>query len=109
MRERRNLARFSLRLPARVIVEQSEAEAREISTRDISAHGVFLVTDRPEVVGTLVRLELLLPADRYQELFENEGRNVQLKVRGVVIRKEIAGMAVRFDGKYRLRSSVDAG
>ena len=103
--ERRRLARFSLQLSARVAVAQPAAEVQELSTRDISAYGVFLVTAQPEVVGTPVRLELALPMDKYQELFLNEERNVRLKVRGVVVRKETLGMAVRFDRKYRFRAS----
>jgi hypothetical protein len=55
--------------------------------------------------GPLVRLELALPVEKYQQLFHNEGREVRLKVRGVVIRRESEGMAVRFDRKYRFRSS----
>ncbi len=103
--ERRRLARFSLQLPARVSIAQRRGEVRELSTRDISAYGVFLVTEHPELEGTWMRLELALPVENYQQLFHSIGREVRLKVRGVVIRRETEGMAVRFDRKYRFRSS----
>ncbi|MBN1837421.1 MAG: PilZ domain-containing protein [Spirochaetales bacterium] len=101
MEERRKLERFLLRLPAKVVSPSAEEEPCRVETRDVSADGAFLVTKLPLEAGASVTVELELPVDRFKQLLE-QGRDVTLRINGVVVRSETDGVAVRFQKKYEI-------
>jgi hypothetical protein len=100
--ERRSLARFSLRMPARVVSPSSGTQPLEIHTRDVSADGAFLSTGEPIAEGTAVTLELELPVEKFRQLLQQQDHDVKLRIKGVVIRAEPGGVAVRFRKKYEI-------
>ena len=101
MEERRKLERFLLQLPAKVVSPTAGNEPCRVATRDVSASGAFLLTKLPIEEGASVTLELELPVDRFKQLLE-QGRDVTLRINGVVVRSETEGVAVRFQKKYEI-------
>ena len=99
--EKRKMERFSLSLPALLSIKDDTGNTRafEFIIRDISAAGAFFKTDTPLSVGTEVKMDLLLPLDKFKT-----GKNYRshIDVSGSVIRKESQGMAVCFDKKYSI-------
>ena len=66
--ERRRVVRFLLRCPAVFEwIEEGQSQVGAGFTRDISASGVFLLTAASPPVGTRMRIEVLLPAERPAE------------------------------------------
>jgi hypothetical protein len=108
MEERRKLERFRLQLPAKLVSFSNYQEVLKLRTRDISSDGAFLITDISVPEGCPITLELLLPAEQFRQLF-NKKRNVSLKIRGRVIRKEASGLAIQFEKKYEIGSLDDFG
>ncbi len=87
----RNQERLDLDLTARLLL--SGQERIEIQTRDISAHGAFLLTSTPLPQDTRVELEIMLPL---AELGNFSGQDVALHAIGRVVRTEAQGVAVEF-------------
>jgi hypothetical protein len=108
MEERRKLERFRLRLPAKLVFFNNNQEVLNLETRDISSGGAFLITDTSVREGTPITLEFFLPVEKFRQLF-NEKRNVSLKIKGIVIRKEASGLAVHFEKKYEIGSLGECG
>jgi hypothetical protein len=102
LEERRSLPRFSLRLPARVMSPSPGSQTAKIHTRDVSANGAFLSTEEPLAEGTAVTLELELPVEKFKQLLQQQDRDVRLRIKGIVIRKEPGGVAVRFRKRYEI-------
>ena len=99
--EKRKMDRFVLELPAwiSVINESEKPWAFEAVSRNICAGGVFLQTDQPLTVGSVVEMNLILPLDNLSDM---EDRRSRIEVAGTVVRSESEGMAVRFDKKYQI-------
>jgi hypothetical protein len=108
MEERRKLERFRLCLPAKLVFFNKNQEVLQLGTRDISSDGAFLITDISVPEGSPITLEFLLPVEQFRQLF-NEKRNVSLKIKGHVIRKEASGLAVQFEKKYEIGSLDECG
>lgn len=102
MAERRQLERFVLQVPA--IIRAPKEKVRQGATRDISAFGAYLVTDRNFKEGTAVTMEIELPVERFAQMLQ-QMRGVKLFIKGVVVRSEADGMAVRFSRKYRITAA----
>ena len=101
MNDRRRLQRYDLAIPAVIIDVPAVHECPEaaLMTRDISASGAFFDTRQPLAPGTMLGLELRLPARDYP------GGRVQL--RGTVVRRTPTGMAVSFDDDYHFLAAGD--
>ena len=99
--EKRNMERFDLKLPALLSIEDESGYTRafEFMIRDICAGGAFFKTESPLSVGTDVKMDLILPLDKFKSGEDNRSR---IDVSGSVIRKESQGMAVCFDKKYSI-------
>ena len=99
--EKRKMERFNLNLPALLSIKDDNGNARafEFMIRDICAGGAFFNTGTPLSVGTEVKMDLILPLEKFKTGKVNRSR---IDVSGWVIRKESQGMAVRFDKKYSM-------
>jgi hypothetical protein len=94
MDERRNLARFNLRLRSILRKRQNGGEVLELFTRDVSSKGAFFITGDPLPIDTSLAMTLFLPV--------GESASSKISVAGKVVRTENDGMAVRFDPSYTL-------
>ncbi len=105
MDEKRKLERYELNAPTILTVERGEraGEKLQLSTRDISAAGAYLITPASLVPGTDVQLEILLTVERLHEVV-GEGDLITVNVGGTVIRSELKGMAVAFRDSYEIRT-----
>jgi len=99
--EKRKMERFALNLPALLSIkaESGNTRAFEFMIRDICAGGAFFKTDTPLSVGTDVKMDLIIPLDKFKTGKNNRSR---IDVSGSVIRTEGQGMAVCFDKKYSI-------
>jgi hypothetical protein len=102
MKEKRKLERFDFEVPARIegIISGEENEVCDLSTSNICAGGAFFRTTDPLPQGTKVKMNLVLPLDRIQELVGHDRVNV--RVEGTVLRSGAAGMAVSFSEDYQI-------
>jgi hypothetical protein len=101
MHEKRRLQRFRLRFPARVeVLEPGTGSGRrvfELTTRDISADGAFLNTEKPLPEGTKVKLELSFSIKKSKTFQHIKSL---IKFSGLVARTEAEGMAICFRRNY---------
>ena len=105
MEERRKLERFELTAPASVLI-QSLSEKREhleLTTRDISSAGAFLFSSRLIPEGSCVKIELMIALDARHEVSGGNNR-AKVRVKGKVLRSDSSGIAIRFDGNYKITS-----
>jgi hypothetical protein len=102
MKEQRKLERFDFEVPARIeaSVPVEGREVCDLSTSNISAGGAFFRTTDTLPQGTKVKVNLVLPLDRIQELVGHSRVNV--RVEGTVLRSGSAGMAVSFSEDYQI-------
>jgi hypothetical protein len=102
MKERRKLERFEFEVPARIegFVSGQRNEVCDLSTSNICAGGAFFRTTDPLPQGTKVKMNLVLPLDRIQELVGHNRVNV--RVEGTVLRSGSTGMAVSFSEDYQI-------
>lgn len=99
--EKRKIDRFSLELSALLFITDEKGNQRsiEVMTGDISSGGAFFKTNTPFSVGTDVKMDLILPSDKFKKL---GGKRSRIDVSGRVIRTDRRGMAVCFDKNYRI-------
>jgi Tfp pilus assembly protein PilZ len=99
--EKRKVDRFSLELHALLSINDENGKQRsiEVITGDICSGGAFFRTNTPFSVGTGVKMNLILPSDKFKKL---GGKRSLINVSGSVIRTNALGMAVCFDKKYRI-------
>jgi hypothetical protein len=109
MEERRRLERFELNAPAKVIVQTKAGtkEALDLRTKDVSSGGAFLFSSQPLAAGASVKMELLISLDMLQKL-AGEKKAAKIKVKGMVIRVDAEGVAIRFDSAYKI-SAIENG
>ena len=100
-KERREFERFPLEVPAKLTLtrEDGRAETTEFLTENISAGGALIRTDNPLDMGTPVDVRLTLPLDRLREL---DGRSVEVRLSGQVIRAAESGAVIGFDRKFKI-------
>lgn len=106
---RRKIERFSMSVPSKVSAIMHDHSDQALTTKDISAGGVFFETGMTYPVGTPVTLNISLDfGSRKNGLFQS-----RFQVEGTVIRAESNGMAIAFDpGKVtaiRVNSAGKAG
>jgi hypothetical protein len=101
MIEKRMMKRFTLELPASISVRAEDGEKPPIDllTNDVSGSGAFFVTGYPLPVGTEVNIDLVLPLGNQGAL---ERKGSLIKVSGRVVRNHKGGMAICFDGHYKI-------
>lgn len=80
MQERRLTHRYALPLPAMLKRVEKEMGLLQAKTRDISTHGIYLMTDQPLTVGLNFILSVTLPK------IVTHGCEVVLDARATVIR-----------------------
>jgi len=99
--EKRKMDRFSLELPALLSIKDENRKQRsiEVMTGDICSGGAFFRTNTPFSVGTDVKMDLILPSNKFKKL---GGKKSRVDVSGSVIRINDLGMAVCFDNKFRI-------
>ena len=105
MRERRQLERFDLNLPAEIECLAPIKQSLSLFTRNISAGGAYFDTNRPFPQKSRIEIDLLLTIKRAENL---PPMRAKIAVTGSVLRSEPAGMAVRFDEQYELITLADA-
>ncbi len=96
MEEKRKVERFQLRLETIVGLQGTAPDNKlpMLFSHDISSEGVFLLTDNPLSLNTMVNIGLFLP----QVLFnKKKGRKTMISTTGKVVRTNENGMAVSFD------------
>jgi hypothetical protein len=98
--DKRDVERFDLGLKAFVSLIQGadKSDYPAMQTRDISAKGVYLLTDTPLPVGTRVKVDMVLSLDELKKL----GGKALIKTSGKVLRKEAGGMAICFDNNSKI-------
>jgi len=99
--ERRKMERFSLELPACLLMtnESENQESIELVTSNVCAGGAFFKTEKPLPPGIELRIELFIHLDKLKNI---GGKRSRIEVLGSVIRTEKQGMAVCFDKKYKI-------
>ena len=99
--EKRELERFTLALPALLSLmdEKEKQRSFEVMISNICSGGALFKTDHPLSVGTDVKMELILPLNKFKKY---GGKRSRVDVSGSVIRTSEQGMAVLFDKKYRI-------
>ncbi len=106
MEERRQLERFDLAFPTIVEILDSKSGMKGTSfgslTRDISSHGAFFLMPDPIPVGTRVKADMVLKAEK---LHQASGYP-QVKATGSVVRTEPTGIAVYFNSRCRFGPGV---
>jgi hypothetical protein len=98
--DKRSVERFDLGLKAFVSVfdDTEKPESLAMQTRDISASGVYLLTDTPLPVGTRIKVDMVLSLDELKKL----GGKALIKTSGEVLRRETGGMAICFDRNSKI-------
>ncbi len=99
--EKREMERFTLALPALISMmdENENQRAFEVMISNICAGGAFFKTDNPLSVGTDVKMDLILPLDKFKKY---GGKRSRVDVSGSVIRTTDQGMAVCFDKNFQI-------
>lgn len=99
--ERRNMERFSLELPALLSMndKSGKQQVAEFMISNICSAGAFFKTDAPLPVGTDVKMDLILPLEKFNN---TGGQKSRIDISGCVIRTDSHGMAVCFDKRYRI-------
>lgn len=101
--ERRGLERFELRLPAKVqaMTREEEHEPQQLLTSNVCSGGAFFQTTRPLSEGTEVRVDLTLSLSKLKPL-RGEYQQVDIKIKGKVVRSESQGMSISFDDDFQI-------
>ncbi|MEA1947831.1 MAG: PilZ domain-containing protein [Thermodesulfobacteriota bacterium] len=99
--EKRKMERFPLKLPALISMmdENENQRAFEVMISNICAGGAFFKTYNPLSLGTDMKMELILPLDKFKKFGSKRSR---VDVSGLVIRTNDQGMAVRFDKNFQI-------
>ena len=99
--ENRNMERFDLELKAYLsVTDMSEQQKSfELLTSNICAGGAFFKTNAPLRVGTDVRLDIILPLNKFKNVKSKISR---IYFSGSVIRTNQQGMAICFDKNYKI-------
>jgi hypothetical protein len=106
MEDRRKLERFELRFPALVVVESQNGEevVRDLTTKDVSADGAYLLSSSLLPEGALVRMEFMLAMNSISKSAKENGR-ARVRVTGRVIRVDDNGIAIRFGNRYKITTA----
>ena len=99
--EKRKMERFSLELPTYLsIVNKGEKrKSLKFITSNICSGGAFFKTEKPLSIGTDVKLNIILPLDKFKNV---TSKRSSIYVSGSVIRTDQQGMAICFDKNYKI-------
>ena len=104
--ERRHIERLALKAIATVQVASSGAgRVFELSTQDISSGGAFFPMEVPLPTGEKVKITLHLSISRPERTIAFAGK-ARITTKGHVVRSTAEGMAVAFEGPYKITSEV---
>ena len=95
--EKRSVQRFDLELPCLIQVDGTSGPSTLGMTKDVSSAGVYLITASQVRVGHRVEVDLLVNPGN------DSAHQSHLQAAGVVIRQDTEGLAVAYEGAYRLR------
>ncbi|MEA1947685.1 MAG: PilZ domain-containing protein [Thermodesulfobacteriota bacterium] len=95
------MERFTLELPALISImdENENQRAFEVMIGNISSGGSYFITDQLLSVGTNVKMDLILPIDKFKKY---GGKRSRVDVSGSVIRTNNHGVAVCFDKNFHI-------
>jgi len=99
--EKRKMERFDLELTAYLSVTDKSKQQKSVKLRtsNICAGGTFFKTNKPLTVGTDVKLDIILPLNK----FKNMTRKIShIYFTGSVIRTSQQGMAICFDKNHKI-------
>jgi hypothetical protein len=93
------MQRFDIKLPATITWSDNKAKNNkiELSTSNICAGGAYFPTHRPLDVATPVTLDVILPFET-----DHNGNRRSVNINGSVVYTSCQGMAIAFDGNYRI-------
>ena len=99
--ENRNMERFSLELHTYLSMadENGDQGSIDLLTINVCAGGAFFKTKKPLSIGTNVKMDLILPLDKFKKF---EGKRSRINVAGSVIRTDNKGMAICFGKRYKI-------
>ena len=100
--EKRKVERFDLQIETHLQVQGEGIidSNKQLISRDISSDGVFLTTNNPLPVGTIVDLNFLLNLDELNGNLKSKAVNISTS--GMVIRTDTQGFAVQFDKQHKV-------
>ena len=103
MDEKRRLERFDLEVPATIQPRGADREEElfNLQTSNICSGGVFFYTNQPLAEGMQVKIDLILPLDKLNNL-KDGAKKVFINVTGRVLRSDPKGMAICFDEDYEI-------
>jgi hypothetical protein len=101
--ERRKLERFEIHAPARILIDSrgNRRDEYNLTTRDVSSAGAFLFSSQNLPEGAGARMEFVVSPDTIQKFFTGEA-GARITVKGKVIRSDPSGIAIKFDGSYKI-------
>jgi c-di-GMP-binding flagellar brake protein YcgR len=101
--EKRKIERFDLELPIylRISDKDKKREPLKFITSNICSGGAFFKTEKPLSVGTDVKLDIILPLNKFKNV---KSKISHIDVSGSVIRTDQQGMAICFDKNYKISS-----
>ena len=102
--EKRKMERFPLELPVVItwICEDKQHNSIEQITSNISARGAFFKTQKSLLIGTNVKIIIMLSLHKFNNL---KSKASYISVSGSVTRTDQQGMAICFDKKFRISPS----
>jgi hypothetical protein len=101
--EKRKMERFDLKIPIYLSVtdKSNKHESLKFITTNICSEGAFFKTEKPLSVGTDVKLDIILPLNKFKNV---KSKISHIDVSGSVIRTDQQGMAICFDKNYKISS-----
>jgi hypothetical protein len=98
--EKRKVERFDLQIETIVQIQDESGMDRtqRLFTRDISSNGVFLKSNNPLPIGTMIDLNFLLSLNELN--VDSANKAVTINTSGIIIRTEEQGFAVQFDKQH---------
>jgi hypothetical protein len=88
--------------------ESRETTQLDLTTKDISSAGAYLYCcSQHPVEGARVKMELLISLENLSKLAGLQGK-AKIKLRGMVVRVDAEGIAIRFESKYKI-TALDNG
>ena len=99
--DKREMERFSLKLPALLSMTDESGNQRVfvVMIINICAGGSFFKIDKTLLLGTDVKMKVILPLDKLRKF---GGKKSRIHVSGWVIRTNDQGVAVCFDKEYHI-------
>ncbi len=105
--ERRGIKRFGLQIPTMIMSTDPARQTEKLCllSRDLSGYGGFFIGQKDLSLDSLVDLRIIL--DFNTSCGAESERYSVIEVEGKVLRTEREGVAIRFDGKFKI-SPIDS-